>query len=196
VHTPLFDYDGRVVSLLGRIDSHHLDVLTDQFLRLDTDSKKEITLYVSCAGGNLVDAFRMLDILNALRSPVTSIALGLVEGIGVLIFAAANKRYILPSALLSTAGLWALPERVIAPISGFGAARVYSHEDLIQVLKKQVDELGLTRSVHLCRVVHEAAQSPRLFSAEQAIAFDLADVIGPNRRILNRAKTPPHQHVR
>ena len=70
--SPFFDYEGRVVSLLGRIDSSHVDVLADQLLRLETENSDDITLYVSCVGANLIDALKIADVMNTLQSHVTA----------------------------------------------------------------------------------------------------------------------------
>ena len=122
--SPFFDYEGRVVSLLGRIDSSHVDVLADQLLRLETESSEPITLSISSTGGNLIAALKIVDVMNTLQSHVTAIAMGLVQGAGVLIFATASERLILPSALLSTTGLWTMPGLEATPPSGFGSVGV------------------------------------------------------------------------
>jgi hypothetical protein len=188
---PFFDYEGRVVSLLGRIDSSHADILADQLLRLETENSDDITLYISCTGGNLIDALKIVDVMDTLQSHVTAIAMGLVQGAGVLIFAAAAERLILPSALLATTGLWAMPGLELTPPSGFGSPGSHPRETLRTQLETQVDQLS---SPVLARLVREAAGSPRLFTAEQAIALHLADAIAPARKSIELPK--PIRHVR
>jgi hypothetical protein len=189
--SPFFDYEGRVVSLLGRNDSSHIDVLADQLLRLETESDEPITLYISSTGGNLIDALKIVDVMSTLQSHVTAIAMGLVQGAGVLIFATAAERLILPNALLATTGLWTMPGLELAPPSGFGSLGSHPRETLRTHLEAQVDQLS---SPILARLVREAAGSPRLFTAEQAVALHLADAIAPRRKSIEEPK--PIRHVR
>ncbi len=104
-----FDYEGRVLSLLGPVKEGDFTALTDNLLRLDTTARKPITIYLSAQGGHLMDALKVLDVLTTLRSPTTGIALGLNEGASVVILLACQKRIMLPSALLDTGNLWKLP---------------------------------------------------------------------------------------
>ena len=189
--SPFFDYEGRVVSLLGRIDSSHVDVLADQFLRLETESDEPITLYISSTGGNLIDALKIVDVMNTLQSHVTAIAMGLVQGAGVLVFATASERLILPNALLATTGLWTMPGLELTPPSGFGSLGSHPRETLRTYLDAQVDNLD---SPSVVRLVREAAETPRLFTAKQAIAVHLADAMAPARKTIDLPK--PLRHVR
>jgi len=186
---PFFDYEGRVVSLLGRIDSSHVDVLADQLLRLETENSDDITLYVSCTGGNLIDALKIVDVMNTLQSHVMAIAMGLVQGAGVLVFATALERFILPNALLATTGLWTMPGLELTPPSGFGSPGLHPRETLRAQLEAQVDQLS---SPVLARFVREAAEAPRLFTAKQAIALHLADALAPARKAIELPKLLRH----
>lgn len=188
---PFFDYEGRVVSLLGRIDSSQVDVLADQLLRLETESSEPITLYISSTGGNLIDALKIVDVMNTLQSHVTAIVMGLVQGAGVLIFATAAERLILPNALLATTGLWTMPGLEFTPPSGFGSPGFHPRETLRSQLEAQVDQLS---SPVLARLVREAAETPRLFTAKQAVAVHLADALAPARKTIELPK--PIRHVR
>ena len=189
---PFWDYEGRVVSLLGRIDSANIDILGDQLLRLDTASTKGITLYLSSIGGNLIDGFKILDILATLQSRVTAIAMGLVQGCGVLVFAAAPERFILPNSLLFTEGLWSATGLETNPASGFGSRQIHPRDALMTELAAQVDRLS-TQSPSLSRLIHEASVSPRLITAGQAVALGLADeIVEGTTKHLPQIRTKAH----
>ena len=177
--SPFHDREGRVVSLLGRIDSSHVDVLVDQLLRLETENSRAITLYVSSTGGTLIDAFKIVDVLGTLSAPVTAIAMGLVQGAGVIAFAAAPERLILPNTLLSTAGLW----------TGLASTGVHSRDYLLDQLEVQTHQLN---PAILGRLVREAATAPRLFTATEAIQTSLADTMAPTRKSRQTPKATCH----
>lgn len=188
---PLFDYEARVISLLGKIDSPHIDLLIDQLLRLDTQSPKEITLYISSQGGTLIDALKVIDVMKTLRSPAIVIGMGLIQGAGIPIFAAAPKRFLFPNALLTTMSLWAVHGLEIQPATGFGFAAAHPRDALVKELEDQVEHL---RPATLARLIREAATMPRLFTAQEAISLGIADDLVPTpKQIL-----PPRSrfHVR
>jgi hypothetical protein len=191
--SPFFDHEGRVVSLLGRIESAEINLLADQLLRLETANSDAITLYVSSVGGDLVEALKIVDLMNTLHSHVTAVAMGLVQAAGVVIFASAPERLILPSALLSTADLWTIPALEVSPAFGFRPMGLQPREMLMSQLETQVDKLS---SPALARLVREAATTPRLFTAEQAVASHLADTVVPTRNFIKSAKSKILRHVR
>jgi ATP-dependent protease ClpP protease subunit len=159
---PLVDYNGRVASLLGPIDHTEINLLVDQLLRLDTARRKPITLYLSCIGGSLVDAFKVVDIMTGLRSPVITVAMGLVEGAAVIILACAAKRLMLPSSVLSTAGLYL-----------FGTSQATT---LAETLQPKIEELGW-RSPEIVGLIRRAERRQEFLSAPEALRLGLIDRI-------------------
>lgn len=186
---PLFDYEARVISLLGKIDSPHIDLLIDQLLRLDTESPKEITLYISCQSGTLIDALKVIDVMKTLRSQVTAIGMGLIQGVGVPIFAAAPKRFLFPNALLTTMGLWSISGLEIQPTTGFGSTAAHPRDALVKELEGQVEYL---RPTILARLIREAATMPRLFTAQEAISLGLADDLVPTPKQILPPRSRSH----
>ena len=55
------DYEARIVCLLGLVDQQSLNVLVDFLLRCDAENAREITLYVSCQGGDIIQSLKVLD---------------------------------------------------------------------------------------------------------------------------------------
>src|SRR5277367_6427632 len=95
---PLADYDARIISLLGRIDASDINRVIDLLLRCDAASAAPITIFVSSQGGDIVEALKLIDTIGLLRAPLTVVGLGLVEGAGVMLIAAATQRVLYPSA--------------------------------------------------------------------------------------------------
>lgn len=63
---------------------------------LDTRTTKELTLYINSTGGDLYQAFALIDIMKSSEHPVRTIAMGSVMSAAFLIFASGEKglRYI------------------------------------------------------------------------------------------------------
>ena len=159
---PLFDYQGRVISLLGGIDHQEIDRLIDHLLRLDTASRRPITLYVSCRGGSIVEALMITDIFASLRSRVTGIGMGLIAGAGAVILASTHDRVLLPSAVLSTAGL-----------HDFAVSQATT---LVETIQPRIEALG-ERSPRLVELINRAERRQEFISAPEALRKCLIDRI-------------------
>jgi ATP-dependent protease ClpP protease subunit len=159
---PFVDHHARIVSLLGRVGHTEIDALGDQLLRLDTARRKPITLYLSCQGGTVVDALKITDIFACLRSRVTAIGMGLVEGSGVIILACSSERILLPSAILSTAGLHQFETRQASSLAE-------ALEPRIAALEKA--------SAQLPELIRSASRDFRFFTAGEARQLKLIDKI-------------------
>lgn len=61
------------------------------FENLDTAKSKILTLYVNSTGGNLYDAFALVDIMRTSHHPVRTISVGTAMSAAFLIFAAGAK---------------------------------------------------------------------------------------------------------
>jgi ATP-dependent protease ClpP protease subunit len=167
---PFVDYDSRVLSLLGRIEQSHIDALADQLLRLDAARRSNIILYVSSQGGNIHDALKITDILDCLRSKVTVIGMGHVQGAGLIILSCASERLVLPSCIFSTAGLFDFEFRQAT--------------SLIEALEPRISALGKS-SKELSKLIRSAAHGIQFLSANQAMELNLIDsiyAIPPSRK--------------
>jgi ATP-dependent protease ClpP protease subunit len=159
---PFVDHNARVVSLLGRVGHAEIDALGDQLLRLDTARRKPITLYLSCQGGTVLDALKITDIFACVRSKVTAIGMGLVEGAGVIILACAAERILLPSAILSTAGLHQFETRQAS--------------SLVAAIEPRIADLR-NRAEQLPEMIRAASRDFRFFTASEAQKLELIDKI-------------------
>ena len=196
---PLLDFEGRIVSLLGTVGEVEINLLVDLLLRLDAESGKEITLYLSSQGADMVQALKVLDTLRMLRSSVTAVAFGLVDGAGVVVLAACPRRVVFPSVVLSTAGLWALPipHPDLRQPMGLGVGSDPRHQFIAKVTQ-QVQEAFAAAPLKMPAILADAAQPPRLFNAEEAIEAGLADriITGSERRLFKPVteKHPAYAH--
>ena len=195
VIAPLCDYDARIVSLLGRIDTNDVNRVVDLLLRLDADSSAPITVFISCQGGDIVEGLKLLDTVQFLRSPLTAVGLGLVEGAGVLLLAAGSNRVLYPSVVISTAGVWDSPR---LHDDGQRPIGLSTSSDLQGELRRQIvtriGELNISPGRKLPALLAHPTSPPQILDAESAIRLGLADAIinGANRFL----SKPKHSHVK
>ena len=189
---PLCDYEARIVSLLGKIDTNEVNLLVDQLLRLDAESGKPITVFVSCQGGDIIQGLTLLDSLGLLRSTVTAVGMGLIEGAGVLLLAGAHERIVFPSALLSSAGLWDLPHLHPTSKRGIGLHQdLHPGDQLLSRLRDRMTQIVLASNSKLPGLLADPNVLPQIFDSTGAVHIGLADSIidGPNRLLMK----PPNK---
>jgi hypothetical protein len=180
-----FDYEGRVLSLLGPVQEVDFTALSDHLLRLDTAARKPISIYLSAQCGHLMDALKVLDVLATLRSPTTGIALGLNEGASVVILSACQKRIMLPSALLETGNLWKLPrEDKMIGLHTVTPDSLHAH------VHRRLKELA-ARWPRLVELVRAAENGPAFLCPVDALKREIIDEIFDQ----TETKVPVH-HVR
>jgi Clp protease len=193
---PLFDYESRILCLLGPVEPPDFDLLVDQLLRLDAESEHNITLFVSSQGGTMVEALKVIDTIGLLRCKLTVVGFGLVEGAGVLLIACAHQRILFPSAVVSTAGVWDLPQLHAQARAGIGLNSQPSLDDeLCRCLSPRIAEVLISAKRSSVFPLFKPSTAARLFTSQECLDLDLADAVieGP-RRLLNKYLKRKRQH--
>ncbi len=91
----------RIIFLGGPIDDYTANLIIAQFLYLDnTDSKKDIHLYINSPGGSVTAGLAIIDTMNFIKSDVSTICVGIAASMGALILSAGTKgkRFSLPNS--------------------------------------------------------------------------------------------------
>jgi ATP-dependent Clp protease protease subunit len=93
--------DSHMFFLHGDIEEANVDRCIRWIEYENIDAKdKLLTLYVNTSGGDLYQAFALIDIMHSSKHPIRTIGLGSIMSAGFLIFACGTKgeRYIAPNA--------------------------------------------------------------------------------------------------
>ena len=93
----------RIVFLGTPITDHVANVLVAQLLYLSNeDPDKDIQFYINCPGGQINAGLAIYDTMQLIRSPVSTIAVGLAASMGTILLTAGTKgkRYALPNATI------------------------------------------------------------------------------------------------
>lgn len=82
----------RIIFLGGPIDDHTANLIIAQLLYLDnTDSKKDISLYINSPGGSVTAGLAIIDTMNFIKSDVSTICVGIAASMGALILSSGKK---------------------------------------------------------------------------------------------------------
>lgn len=93
----------RIVFLGTPIDDNVANLIVAQILYLDReDPEREIKLYIQSPGGVIYAGLAIYDTMQAVRSPISTIAIGSTASMGTVLLAAgtAGRRYALPNATI------------------------------------------------------------------------------------------------
>lgn len=91
----------RKVFLWGPVDDESAEKVVNRMLLLDAlDPGKEITFVINSPGGYVTSGFAIYDVMQSLKSPVSTVCLGLAASMGSILLSggAKGKRFIYPHA--------------------------------------------------------------------------------------------------
>lgn len=93
--------EDRIVFISGEINDESANTIIAELLFLESkDNKKEISLYINSPGGVSQAGLAIIDTINLIKCPVSTICIGLCASAAALILASGEKgkRYILPNS--------------------------------------------------------------------------------------------------
>ena len=91
--------ESRKIFLWGPVDDDSAKEIASKILYLESiDPGKKITLFINSPGGTVSAGFSILDIMNLITSPVSTVCMGMAASMGSMLLSAGKKgeRYIFP----------------------------------------------------------------------------------------------------
>jgi ATP-dependent Clp protease protease subunit len=165
-------FERRIVMLTGPLDAARAAVTAAQLTALDAAGHDPIELHLDSADGTLEAAFVLIDVLDALGSPVHALCRGQIGGPALGVVAAATHRSATPHARF----------RLGQPRAAFTGT-----PDQITGQSRQQQDLLWRLHARLARVtgrpaeeVAEDVRRGRYLDADEALAYGLIETIaGP-----------------
>jgi ATP-dependent Clp protease protease subunit len=168
----------RVILLEGEVHDQMANLIVAQLLYLESESEKDISLYINSPGGSVTAGMAIYDAMQFIKPDVQTIVMGQACSMGSLLAqsGAAGKRMILPNA-----------RHMIHQPSG--GARGQATDMLIQV----EEILEMKRNLTNIYTKHNSAgksfeeltrdmERDNFMSADQALTYGLADKIIEKRQ--------------
>lgn len=93
-------FKNRTISLWGVVDDKSAKEVVNKLLLLEADKPgKEIKFYINSPGGVVTSGFVIHDVMQMIKSPVSTICMGLAASMGSILLSAGKKgsRYIFPN---------------------------------------------------------------------------------------------------
>ncbi|PXA75288.1 ATP-dependent Clp protease proteolytic subunit [Caulobacter sp. D4A] len=166
----------RIIFLTGPVEDGMASLICAQLLFLESENpKKEIAMYINSPGGVVTSGLAIYDTMQYIKSPVTTVCMGMAASMGSLLLCAgaAGQRVALPNARIM----------VHQPSGGFRgqASDIVRHAEDISKTKRRLNEIYVKHCGRTYDEVERDLDRDNFMSAEEAKAWGLIDQIHENR---------------
>jgi ATP-dependent Clp protease protease subunit len=161
-------YERRVVMANGKLDGALGDAVATRLIALDAESSDPIELVLDCPDADLDPAFTLLDVCEALASPLTVLVASRLTGAGLVLLTGRHRRLARPHATLR------LSEPQIEPASGATEAIARVVEEHRRRVALLIERLAEKTSRPSPLVADEMSRGIYLTS-DEAVAYGLLD---------------------
>ena len=166
----------RIVFLTGEINDQVANTVMAQLLFLDSESNdREARLYLNSGGGLVSAGLAIYDTMRHLRCPISTICVGQACSMAALLLAAGDRgrRRILPNGRVM----------IHQPLGGFSgqATDIQIHAGEILKTKERLNQILAELTGQKFKKVAADTERDHFLSAEEAVAYGLADEVVPHR---------------
>jgi len=168
----------RIIYLGTEIDDDVANVVVAQLLYLESDNPdREIGLYINSPGGSMSAMTAIYDTMQFVRAPVATTCVGQAASAAAVILAAgaAGRRAVLPHTRVLLHQPSAGGQGTISDLS-------LQANELLRV-RSQMEEVLSVHTGQAVATLRADTDRDKIFTAEQAVAYGLADSIIRNRAI-------------
>lgn len=172
----------RIIFLSEDVNQTTASLVIAQMLFLESeDPEKEISFYINSPGGSVTDGLGIVDTMNYIRCPVTTICIGMAASMGAVLLASGTKgkRFATPNAEIL----------IHQPLIGGQGGGLSGQTTEIKI---QADQMVKTRQ-RLNKILSEATgqsleqveqdtERDHYMTAEEALAYGLIDGIMDKRK--------------
>ena len=172
----------RIIFLNGVVEDGMSALVCAQLLFLESENpKKEISMYINSPGGMVTAGLAIYDTMQYIKSPVSTVCMGLAASMGSFLLTAGAKgnRIALPNARIM----------LHQPSGGFSgqASDIERHAEDILKLKRRLNELYSKHTGQPYEVIEKTLDRDYFMSAEEAKEFGLIDQVVESRDLAEPA---------
>ncbi|MDY6407977.1 MAG: ATP-dependent Clp endopeptidase proteolytic subunit ClpP [Pseudomonadota bacterium] len=162
----------RIVFLTGQVNDEVASLICAQLLFLEAENpKKEISFYINSPGGVVTSGLAILDTMNYIKCPVSTVVMGQAASMGSLLLTCGTKgrRFALPNARVM----------IHQPSGGFQgqATDIEIHAREILAIKARLNQIYVEQTGQKLSVIEKAMERDNFMTAEEAKKFGLIDEV-------------------
>lgn len=160
----------RIVFLTGQVNDEVASLICAQLLFLEAENpKKEISFYINSPGGVVTSGLAILDTMNYIKCPVSTVVMGQAASMGSLLLCCGTKgrRFALPNARVM----------IHQPSGGFQgqATDIEIHAKEILAIKARLNQIYVQQTGQTLDTIERAMERDNFMTAEEAKKFGLID---------------------
>jgi ATP-dependent Clp protease protease subunit len=169
----------------GEFTTDSANTLIAQLLYLDSDDNtKDINLYINSPGGMVTAGLAVYDTMQFIKSPITTICMGMAMSFGAVILAAGSKgkRYALPNARIM------IHQPLVGGISGQATDIIVEAKEMAHT-RKTLEEIMAKHTGQTFEKINKDMERNNYMSAEEAKKYGIIDevITGAKAAALNGA---------
>ena len=172
----------RIIFLSEDVNQTSASLVIAQMLFLESeDPDKEISLYINSPGGSVSDGFGIVDTMNYIKCPVTTICVGMAASMGAVLLTCGEKgkRFATPNAEI-------LIHQPLIGGQGGGisgqATEIKIHADQMIKTREKINKLLSERTGQPIDVIERDTERNHYMTAQEALKYGLIDGIMDKRK--------------
>jgi ATP-dependent Clp protease protease subunit len=166
----------RIIFLTGPFEDGMASLICAQLLFLESENpKKEISMYINSPGGQVTSALAIYDTMQYIKSPVSTVCMGMAASAGSLILQAgeAGQRISLPNSKI-------MVHQPSGGARGMASDIEIQAEDMRKT-KKLLNEIYVKHTGQSYDTIEKTLDRDRYMTAEEAKEFGLIDHVYEKR---------------
>ena len=170
----------RIIFLGEDVNPTTSSLIIAQLLFLESeDPDKDINLYINSPGGSITDGMAIVDTMNYIKCPVSTICVGLAASMGSVLLASGEKgkRFATPNAEIL----------IHQPLIGGGglsgqATEIKIHADHLVKTREKLNKFLSERTGQTVEQIQKDTERDNYMTAEEALKYGLIDGIMDKRK--------------
>ena len=171
----------RIIFLGEDVNPTSANLVIAQLLFLESeDPDKEISLYINSPGGSISDGMAIVDTINYIKCPVSTICIGMAASMGAVLLAAGEKgrRFATPNAEV-------LIHQPLIGGQGGGLSgqttEIKIHADHMVKTREKLNKFLSERTGQTLETIEKDTERDNYMTAQQALEYGLIDGIMEKR---------------
>ena len=164
----------RIIFLSEDVNSASASLVVAQVLFLESeDPDKEISLYINSPGGSITDGMAIVDTINYIKCPVSTICVGMAASMGAVLLAsgAKGKRFATPNAEIL------IHQPLISGGLSGQTTEIKIHADHMVKTREKLNKLLSERTGQNLETIERDTERDNYMTAQEALEYGLIDGI-------------------
>lgn len=163
----------------GEFTTDSANTLIAQLLYLDSDDNtKDINLYINSPGGMVTAGLAVYDTMQFIKSPITTICMGMAMSFGAVILAAGSKgkRYALPNSRIM------IHQPLVGGISGQATDIIVEAKEMAHT-RKVLEEIMSRHTGQPFEKINRDMERNNYMSSEEAKSYGIIDEVISGQKV-------------